>query len=473
MGQLEDRFDLEPPLHRGQVASVYPARQKGLDRKVLLKIIHPHLTGDAELRARFIREGKAIAQVNHPNVVKIFEQGEIDGTLYLALEWVEGGTLADRIQAGPLDQAEVKYIAECVLKGLAAVHQQGLIHRDLKPDNILVNMDGRALLTDFSLAGFAHSSNLTGHGVLIGSPAYFAPELIDGAPASRPSDLWAVGVILLEALTGSNPFYNPDPILTLDLVRRVNPPKLTGHPAIDTDLARLTDALLEREVQARPATAEEALDILQRNPSLPVEKSDDLGKRKSNSKFWWSGLVAALILIIIIMLKFTAVGHNELKGNANADVNADSSSPSITIESNVMPITKAPAVLGSAIIKVNPWAEVWIDGDSLGITPLGVLSLAEGEHQVRLRHPVLPEHILSFQIKPEKQTILEIDLYQVSARLEVTAVPWGYLWLDDDSLGLLPRSEPIWVKPGLHKIRVKHPTLLELTDSINVTADAV
>ena len=225
--KLEDRFDIEPPIHVGQIATSYPARQKGLARRVLLKVIHPQWTRDRELVERFNREGKAIALIDHPNVVRVFEYGEADGVYYLAFEWIDGGTLADRIKEGPLEQGQVRRIAAGVLAGLDAVHRAGLVHRDLKPDNIMVDCDGNPRLTDFSLAGFRHLPGLTGHGSIVGSPAYMAPEVVDGDPATPRSDLWALGIVLLESITGSNPYKADDPMLSLERVRRNAPPHLS------------------------------------------------------------------------------------------------------------------------------------------------------------------------------------------------------------------------------------------------------
>ena len=181
---LEDRFEIGSPIHIGQIATAYPARQKSPARKVLLKIIHPQFAVDDELVKRFEREGQAMAQIDHPNVVKVYQQGREEDLSYLVLEWVGGGTLADKIKEGPLDQERIKKLSADILAGLEAVHQNGLIHRDLKPDNILICQNGSARLGDFSLSGFGSTSGLTEHGAIVGTPAFLAPELTGGDPAN-------------------------------------------------------------------------------------------------------------------------------------------------------------------------------------------------------------------------------------------------------------------------------------------------
>ncbi|MDP8228313.1 MAG: serine/threonine-protein kinase, partial [Candidatus Electryoneaceae bacterium] len=232
---LDDRFDIGQPIHIGQIATAYPAVEKEYDRQVLIKVIHPQWTGDSELVERFSREGQAMERIDHPNVVRIIEYGSEDDAPYLVLEWVDGGTLAEKIASGPIHQDMIKQIAGELLAGLKAVHTEGLLHRDIKPDNILLDTHGHAKLADFSLVGFEQMSGLTGHGVIVGSPAYMAPELLDGKPATQRSDLYGIGLVLLEALTGSNPFMSSDPLVSLDLVRRANPPNLTGRSQIDPE----------------------------------------------------------------------------------------------------------------------------------------------------------------------------------------------------------------------------------------------
>lgn len=190
---LDDRFELGAPIHIGQISAAYPAIQKSDQKKVLLKVIHPQWINDQELLRRFDREARALAELDHPNVVKVFAYSTTDDLPYMSIEWMDGGTLEDRIKAGPLNQQELKRIAQEILSGLRAVHQQGLIHRDLKPDNILLSSSGTVKLADFSLAGFDKRSGLTQHGAIVGSPAYMAPELIEGHPASFQSDLYSLG----------------------------------------------------------------------------------------------------------------------------------------------------------------------------------------------------------------------------------------------------------------------------------------
>ncbi len=475
---LEDRFDIQPPIHVGQVATAYPAVQKGLDRKVLLKVIHPQWTGDSELVERFSREGKAMARIDHPNVVQVYECGEEDGVPYLALEWVEGGTLSDRMAEGPLPPQEVRQIAAEILAGLGAVHAQGLIHRDLKPDNILVGGDGRICLADFSLVGFTRLKGLTGHQSIVGSPAYLAPELTRGEQATRLSDLYGSGVILLEALTGSNPFAADDPLVSLDLVRQVNPPRLSGHQRIDPGLARLVDGLLERNPDRRPPSAEAALELLTGEAAKPPPSP-----RRSDAVRWAAVIVAAAVALTLLLTSGGVVRQESYRP-ARIDIPVGPL-PSMTVKipegigtpdseqkhttatlPSVQPIKiqeSAPyiknLVRGQVTIIARPWAAVEIDGRGVGVTPLGTVELAAGRHKVVFRHDKFPPVRRVIEVAAGCEDTLAVDLREGAAQAQVAAVPWGYLWVDGDSIGLLPRPEPLWLTPGEHSLEVTHPEL--------------
>ncbi|MFN3336499.1 MAG: protein kinase domain-containing protein [Thermomicrobium sp.] len=213
------RYRLEQPLGTGGMATTYLARDLVLDRPVAVKILRAD-SSDAREEARFEREARTAAAVSHPNVVQLYDAGR-DGELrYLVMEWVDGGDLARLIREhAPLPVDEAVRLVLDVLNGLAAIHRAGIIHRDVKPANVLLDRHGRAKLTDFGIARRADEPTLTGPGNLLGTAPYVAPERIRGQPATAASDLYAVGVLLYELLTGRLPFpgQTPDELLAQHL----------------------------------------------------------------------------------------------------------------------------------------------------------------------------------------------------------------------------------------------------------------
>ncbi len=205
------RYRLGTTLGSGGMAEVFRAEDTRLSRVVALKVLRPALAADTTFRARFESEARAAAALAHPNVVSIFDVGEEeDGRPYIVMELVEGGNLAERAARQPLVTAEAAGLMQGVLSGLGAAHDAGLLHRDIKPGNILLTRDGTAKVADFGIAKALTESrgalDLTGTSLVLGTPRYLAPERAMGQPATVQSDLWAAGVVLYELVAGQPPY---------------------------------------------------------------------------------------------------------------------------------------------------------------------------------------------------------------------------------------------------------------------------
>ena len=239
---IGDRYRLGSRLGRGGMADVYDALDERLARPVAVKLLRPELAAQPDLRRRFEAEAKAAARLTHPNVVAVHDTGEDGGRAYIVMERLPGETLADRIDMGPLDQAWLRRVALEVLAALGAAHSAGIVHRDVKPGNILLSEDGRAKVTDFGIAKAMEplagpgvvDPDLTATGMVIGTPAYLAPERIDGRPATPQSDLYALGVVMYEGLTGRKPFAGTTP-LAVAYSARHEPPADPRHIRPDAD----------------------------------------------------------------------------------------------------------------------------------------------------------------------------------------------------------------------------------------------
>ncbi|PZF82237.1 Stk1 family PASTA domain-containing Ser/Thr kinase [Jiangella anatolica] len=206
---LDGRYRIEALVARGGMATVYKATDTRLDRPVALKIMHAELAADDEFVARFINEARAVAQLSDPNVVNVFDQGEDDGAVYLAMEYINGRTLRDVLhERGRLGADLALEVAESVLSALASAHRAGIVHRDVKPENVLVGNDGRVKVADFGLARANSSSSKTTRG-LLGTVSYISPEQALGERATPRSDVYSAGIMLYELLTGKTPHEGP------------------------------------------------------------------------------------------------------------------------------------------------------------------------------------------------------------------------------------------------------------------------
>jgi hypothetical protein len=214
--EVSERYTLLERIGEGTFAITYRARDVVLDRIVALKLLRPQYAADATFLARFSREARAAAKVNHPNVVHVYDYGTRDDTPFLVLQYVPGRDLKESlVREGPRPPEEAVRFAHQILQGLEAIHREGLIHRDIKPQNILLDFDQTARVTDFGIAHNPANSLLTGYGTTLGTPSYMAPEQARGEAVTKAADLYSVGVVLFELLTGRLPFTGENPLAVM------------------------------------------------------------------------------------------------------------------------------------------------------------------------------------------------------------------------------------------------------------------
>ena len=264
VGQLLDgRYAVESRLARGGMASVYLALDTRLDRVVAVKVMHPALAADDQFVARFISEAKAAARLSHPNVVSVYDQGTDAApgvgapTVFLVMEYVEGRTLRDLLQdRGRLGPREALDVLDPVLAALGAAHQAGLVHRDVKPENVLLADDGRVKVADFGLARAVTAVSGPTRGLLIGTAAYLAPEQVERGVADARADVYAAGLLLFELLTGAPPYDGESALqVAYRHVHEDVPPPSRVVPGLGPQLDELVARATARNPDARPADA--------------------------------------------------------------------------------------------------------------------------------------------------------------------------------------------------------------------------
>src|SRR6516225_5298086 len=258
VGQLLDgRYRVEAYLAQGGMATVYLGTDTRLDHTVALKIMHAELASDEDFVRRFVAEARSVARLSHPNVVTVYDQGADGRTLYLAMEYVPGRTLRDLLTSrGRLRPREALDIMEGVLGGLAAAHNAGIAHRDVKPENVLLGAPRTVKVADFGLARLLSGASHTKSGMLIGTAAYLAPEQVSRGAADVRTDVYAAGVMLFELLTGRQPHIGDTPLaVAYKHVNEAVPPPSSLVPGLPPSLDALVALATSRNPDLRPADA--------------------------------------------------------------------------------------------------------------------------------------------------------------------------------------------------------------------------
>ena len=325
-------YEVQSPLGAGGMGEVYRARDTRLDRTVAIKVLAAHLSNSNELKQRMEREARAISSLNHPNICHLYDIGSHGGTDYLVMEFLEGETLAERIRKGPMPLGEILKIAIAVADALAVAHRQGIIHRDLKPGNIMLTKGG-AKLMDFGLAkstgvsgagsgsgapllsaartmsqtmsGASPLSPLTTAGAIIGTIQYMSPEQIEGKEADARSDLFALGGVLYEMVTGARPFEGKSQISVASAILEKDPESISAlHPLTPPALEHVITACLAKNPDDRFQTAQDVALQLRWIAQSPAQSLKHAGKEteaRSQALPWIVAAALALMLIAFVL----------------------------------------------------------------------------------------------------------------------------------------------------------------------------
>jgi eukaryotic-like serine/threonine-protein kinase len=262
---FDGRYRILRKLGAGGMANVYLAEDQELGRRVAIKILNDRHANDDQFVERFRREAKNAAGLSHPNIVSVYDRGEAEGTSYIAMEYLEGRTLKELlVTQGPTPiKVAINYTRQ-ILAAIGFAHRHGIVHRDIKPHNVLVDHDGRLKVTDFGIAR-SGASQMTEAGSIIGTAQYLSPEQARGAPVDRTSDLYSVGIVLYEMLTGTVPFTGDTPVeIAMKHLSAVPDPPSARRPEVPPDLDKIVLRALAKAPLERYATAEEMEDDLAR-----------------------------------------------------------------------------------------------------------------------------------------------------------------------------------------------------------------
>lgn len=541
-------------LQRGPVAQVYKGYQDSLERFVLLKVLHPELSRDAALAQRFEEEAKFIARVQHQNVVAIHDYGRHRDWHYFVTEFVEGWELTELIPEDGMPWELAAFVVLEVAKGLKAAHDKGLLHKDIKPANILVSNSGQVKLTDFGLAALAQTRPEKAESNVCGTLGFIPPEVVLGEEPDTASDIFSLGVTFFELLTGTAAFQHDDIPTYFDAVLKVEPIHyVKRQTSIPDKIAELCGKMLSRNRQQRYAecgqlihdlevffseyaikVGEERLLSFLKEPdsyqpetlsqaaseepaahNAESEASDD-GFKSYGKKYSYFLAVVLFVLAVGWMSAFVIdfeTGAGSAADNSGVPTQKSAaetppfssakSEPSINSDAapensetlkendrefdavnqaipaenstNSHPEETEPEVVterGFLNLQCTPWAIVYINGDSLGPTPLNQpLELNTGYHQLRLVNPEFPDYETRVKIADGQTNMFEVSFWDHVGQLHLEISPWAVVFVDGDSVDTIPpQQRPVILEPGAHQLMLKHPVLGEWRTEFSISA---
>lgn len=519
------KYQVFSELQYGPITRVYKAIQPELQRLVLVKQLNPERITDEELVERFKQEGLILAKINSPQVITIFDFGFEDDVPFLVTEFIEGNTLAELIQqSGTLPWDISLFILQQIAQGLKAIHQQNIIHQDIKPENIFISNEGEVKLGDL---GFSITLDQVDQHIQ-GTPAYLAPEAVEGLPVDFRSDLYSLGLVGYEMLTGENPFAAEEMPTVFSRIINL---KLMSVRAVAPDVPEkfslLIVKLTARNPDDRCSSAQQLsqeLEYLKSSIGAKVDKSSLISfmqhpdqyqvsrviedklpepvihKSKRSIIAVYAVAVSVIGILIILLGKLIDNGFSLLpqktdttrtvieqnisqydtlnsvpfafKENSQNTPGKDSieQSDSSIIKKEVdNDTTKIPneakARLDTIIITSDPRAWVFQEGDSLGITALSMILDSKTEPlELELRAPGFPMIKKTVTISHRAAQNIHINLWKEVGYLDIDIIPWGEIWIDGDSIDVHPIQHPIVLSPGNHRLMVRHPSLKSITE---------
>ncbi len=457
-GRMLNHYEVGESLGKGGMGEVYLARDTRLNRKVALKILDPGTAGDPSRKARFEREARAIAALNHPNIVTVYSVEEAEGTHFIAMEMIEGTTLTKLIARSGIDLDRLFEIGIALADALAAAHGQGITHRDLKPDNVMVTGEGRVKVLDFGLAKLVQEESggdiaqlptreLTQSGLLVGTVPYMSPEQIEGKPLDGRSDIFSLGIILYQMATGERPFRGDSgPALMSAILKDTPTPVTESRADLPRHLARVIQRCLEKDPEERYQSARGVRYEL-RNLAREVESGDSEpaivapgpggAKRRPRGKerarthplVAITAIIAAMVVAIVFLSRggerTGEPGGSRSTGSVPADVAPAPARPPGAPGVLSAGATTRPgiAVLPLANISGDPAQEFFADGMTealiTGLAKIGGLRVISRGSVMRYKGTDTPMKEIARQLGVAY--LLEGSVLRVGDRVRITA----------------------------------------------------
>ena len=487
MGNQIGPYKILEELGKGATSICYRAIKPPLEREILLKVLHPQFASDAEILSRFEREARIMSRLTHPNILQIIDFGKIEGTYFVAMEFVEGESLEQRITQKKLAQKETVSIIMDLLDALSYVHTKGIIHRDIKPSNIIVTKEGIPKLTDFGLAWAKSVSGITREGTFLGTPGYMAIEQLKGEKVDQRTDIYSLGLVFLELLTGVKAYSGDNYGAVIQNILTKTPKGISKLDSqVPEGIAKIVKKMIEKDREKRYKNASDVLLDLKILMGEPIPKKKHVARGfiprlrvvvpikhvRASPLVSWSIIILVIALVGWNMKKLYEPSHvSSVSTKSFLQVPKESiSSPKVDIKTNKLTNKIRPPLAEinfTIYIYVLPYAEVYLDDSLIGESPPGLeIGVQPGPHILSFKSPQFPT--VTKQVEIERSERLSVNLFHEVSYIQLFIKPWAEVWVDGAYEGTTPLATPLILTPGYHKIRLHNPYFQDYIDTLNL-----
>ncbi|HEY6952790.1 MAG TPA: serine/threonine-protein kinase [Bacteroidota bacterium] len=487
---------LEEKLSESSTTAVFRAYQTALHRTVLVKVLHKHLANDTDIQARFAREARACALLHSPHIVQVYDLTEVDGTPAIVMEFVRGKSLKQLLENGqPLPFELVRTVAVSVLQGLDVAHAHGVIHRDLKPGNILVAESGTVKITDFGLATLASSASVTNEGMVLGTPAYMSPEQIRGETLDGRTDFFSLGATLVEMATGKKIFDGSSYAECTRKIAGFREEALADLVAsMPEEFRQFLRRLMAQARESRFPSAREALAALGIQGN---EATIPQGVHRNSKAVPIAAIAASLLVLIGALTLWNR--NSKIAGRAQPDsaISAATTNELQSIPKSNMQLGKtdrpgSAAVIPSSVqdpspgsgaanvssadsgflfVTAKPWAKVYLNSTFIGETPFAKpVKVKPGTYTVTFNCQMFGPIVKTARISPNANTVLEANFLEQAGFVSLQVNPWAYVYVDDQYYDVTPFSKPMVLPSGSRRLRFHNPAFDDITRTVDIKA---
>lgn len=482
-------YQIISALSSGGMATIYLGRHAELGRQAVIKQLHPHLANDQGFVKRFEREAKLLGRLHHENIVDVTDYFELEGSYYIILEYIDGCSLKDLLDQQPkLPFLLAVYVVCQIAQGLWHAHQNQIIHRDIKPANIMLTKGGGVKITDFGLAYAQEALGITDPGTFVGTPAYLAPEQIKGQPADAQSDIYALGVMFYEMLSGGNPFAGQTHSETIDRTLRLIPKSLARQ---DSELPLGVDPVMQKLLDKNPKRrygdagkllaglvpyqmgSPEALSRYLSAPRNYVPRQEDLTLIKKMARaerriyvLRQTLLIMALMALLVFLGSWsyrTITGYIASHKADSARVRPD------TLNQNPPDTAGPPVSQPTVLVAGTEGARVTVNGRDYGSIPLTINNLNPGLHRLMISKEGFEARRINIRLNAGQSLNLTADLIPqnlATGFLKLSVKPWAEIYLNGRYYERTPLDNPVKLSPGQYQLILRHPNRREYLSNL-------